>query len=73
MNNSITFLVIWVASGLITYVIAQNKGRNPILALAFGLLFGFIAVVYYLIAKGSKEYELKKTEKKLAKLKNDSS
>jgi len=60
-----TELVIWIACALICYTIAKNKGRDPILAFALGLLFGVIAVVIYLLIKGSPEYELEKAQKKV--------
>jgi len=69
--NEMTTLIIWIAAAIFAYAIAQNKGRNPWIALAFGLLFGFITVIYYWIASGSRDYELEKAQRKVKKLKNN--
>lgn len=53
-------LVIWVGFAFACYGIAQNKERNPYIAFGWGLLFGLFTLLYYLIAPGSKEYELKR-------------
>ena len=66
--NEITTFVIWVACAIICYAIAEKKGKNKLIAVALGLLFGFFAVIGYLLAKGSKEYQVTKTKEKLAKL-----
>lgn len=67
--SDLTTVVIWLAFALICYAIAEQKGKNKVVAVALGLLFGFFAVIGYLLAKGSKEYQLKKAEEKISKLK----
>jgi hypothetical protein len=64
-----TAIVSWVILGLLCMALAKKKGKEPIMALAMGLLFGIFAVVYYLVAHGSREYELKKAKEKLEKAK----
>lgn len=40
-------IIIWLLCGVICYFIAEKKNRNPWWAAAFGILFGFIAVIVY--------------------------
>ena len=67
--DDLTLLVIWIAFAIICYAIAKSKGRNEWIAFGVGLLFGVFAVAFYLIARGSKEYELKKAEETVKQLK----
>lgn len=62
-----SYLVCWIAFGLITYSIAKKKGRNEIVALALGLLFGLLAVIGYALDKGTKDYQKAKAKKLLEK------
>ena len=62
-------VAIWVAIGAICYGLAVKKGKNPFIALGLGVIFGIFALAYYLLCKGSKEYELKKAEKKVKEAK----
>ena len=62
-------VVIWIAFAILCYAVAEKKGRNKLIAFGLGILFGIFSLIYYLIAKGSDEYELKEAEKKIAKLK----
>jgi steroid 5-alpha reductase family enzyme len=66
--DSITTLVVWVASALICYAIAEKKGKNKIVAIAMGLCFSLFAVLGYLLAKGSKEYQLQKAQERIDNL-----
>lgn len=59
---NLTILVIWIAAALLSYAVARNKGRDPVVAIAMGLLLGFLALIYYMLAKGSKEYEVKRAK-----------
>jgi steroid 5-alpha reductase family enzyme len=61
-------LVCWIAFAIICYVIAKTKGRNPYLAIAWGLLGGLIAVIVYLCIKGSPQYELEKAINRVNKV-----
>ena len=63
-------VVMWIAMALICYAIADKKGKDRVVAVALGLMFGFFAVIGYLLARGSKEYQTKKAEEKLINLKN---
>jgi len=63
----ITILIIWFACGLICYSLAKEKGKNELIAFALGLLFGFFAVVYYLLSKGSPEYQVRKAKETIKK------
>jgi|YelNatPaOPRAMG01_1025707.scaffolds.fasta_scaffold278736_2 hypothetical protein len=67
-NGTVGLLVTWVACGLICFGIAKSKGKNEWIALAVGLLVGFIGVLYYIISKGSKEVRIRKLKKQLAEL-----
>jgi hypothetical protein len=67
--DEITTLAIWLGFALICYGVALKKGRNEWIALGMGLLLGAISLIYYLVARGSKEYELEKAEDKLRKAK----
>ncbi len=64
-----SIIVIWLASAAISFGIARSKGKNEWIVLGIGLLFGFFAVIGYMLAKGSKSYQLKQTEEKLKDLK----
>lgn len=45
-------IAIWVLLGFWCYSIAEKNGRNTILAVIMGLLFGIFAVAgYYIIGK----------------------
>lgn len=63
----VALLACWIAFALICYALAKKKGLNEIIAVAMGLLFGLFAVIYYLIAKGSKEYQVSKAKEMIKK------
>ena len=63
-----TTLVIWIASAIICYALSKDKEKNVYIAIAMGLLFGIFAVIYYLLAKGSRTYEIKRLKTKLEQL-----
>jgi hypothetical protein len=44
------FFAGWAASGLITALIALWKGHPVLPAFLWGILFGWLAIIYYLIA-----------------------
>ena len=67
--EDITMIIIWIAFAILCYAVAEKKGRNKLIGFAMGLLLGIFSLIYYVVAKGSDEYELEKAEKKLAKLK----
>lgn len=67
--NDLTLVIVWVAFAIICYAVAKSKGRNEAIAFGVGILLGVFALIYYLIAKGSQDYEIKKAEEKLRKLK----
>jgi cell division protein FtsW (lipid II flippase) len=62
-------IVVWLACGLICYAIAIKKGKDKLIAAALGVVFGIFAVIGYLLAKGSKEYQQQRLLEKLAKVK----
>ena len=62
-------IITWIACALICFAIAKEKEKNVYVAIAMGLLFGFLAVLGYVLAKGSKEYQVRKAKEKLLKLK----
>lgn len=63
-------LTIWGSAAIISFAIAEQKGRNPWIAFAFGLLFAFLTVIYYWLTPGSKEYEIKKAQYRAKQLEN---
>ena len=65
----ISIVVIWIACALICFSIAKDKGKNVYVAIAWGLCFGLFAILGYALSKGSDEYQLKKAEDKVKKLK----
>ena len=58
-------LLIAVAFGLISMVMAENRGRDKYLGLASGLLFGIFTIVYYWIAGDTPEEKEKKAKELL--------
>ena len=67
--EDITMIIIWITFAILCYAVAEKKGRNKLIAFGLGIFFGIFALIYYVVAKGSDEYELKEAEKKIAKLK----
>ncbi len=55
MEILIIVLISCVIWALICYKIAENRGRSKWLAFGLGFLFGFFALIGYLIAGESKE------------------
>jgi hypothetical protein len=43
--EGLIYLILWVALGFVAMRIADKKGRNPILWLVVGVLFGIISVI----------------------------
>lgn len=66
--GEIETIVVWIGFALICYALAEKKGKNKVVALGVGLLTGLIGVIYYLLANGSREYQIKQAEDKLRKL-----
>lgn len=64
-------LAFWIAAALLSYAVARNKGRDPIVAIAMSLIFGFLALIYYLLARGSKEYEVRRAKEIVRRSKRD--
>lgn len=65
--ENLGMLVMWIAFALICYAIAKEKGKNIYVAIALGLMFGLFAVIGYLLARGSNEYQWKKLQNKMRK------
>ena len=59
-----SLIVCWIAAAIICFAIAKEKGKNVYVAVALGLLFGFFAVLGYALARGSKEYQIKKAKER---------
>lgn len=59
------YAAMWIAFAVICYALAKKKGKDEFIALGMGIIFGLFALLYYLFCKGSKEYEVKKAEKRL--------
>lgn len=66
--ENVALLIVWIAFALICYALAKKKGKNEIIAIAMGLLFGLFAVIYYILTKGSKEYQVQKAKETVKKL-----
>lgn len=49
MFGKIIAILTWLACGYVCYLLAQKMGRNKILALILGLIFGWIAALVYLV------------------------
>jgi hypothetical protein len=54
-----TFIILWIVSIVLCWVIAKHNERNTSTAVLLGVLFGFLAVIGYLIAGKSFEKKLK--------------
>jgi len=63
----LTTLFIWAAFGVIGYIMARNRGRDPLKGVVAGALVGFVAVIYYWIVGDVAELRIKKA-KELVKL-----
>jgi len=48
--DGLFLLGIWVAAILVAYLMAEKRGRDPRWAIVGGLLFGWFACLYYLVA-----------------------
>jgi hypothetical protein len=57
-------ILFWLCFGAIGYVMANNRGRNPIMGVVWGVLFGLITVVCYWIAGDTTELRVKKANRK---------
>jgi|GEM_PF-1237475 len=64
------FIIVWLACGLICYGLAKEKGKNELIAFGVGVLFGFFAIIYYLLSKGSPEYQLRRAKETIKKYKD---
>ena len=42
-------MILWLIFGAVCYLLAKKKGRNKIIGFFAGILFGFFALIYYLI------------------------
>ncbi len=62
--NEISAICVWIAMAILCWAVAKNKGRDEWIAFAVGLLFGIFALIYYLVARGSIDYEKKKLAKR---------
>lgn len=69
--DDITTIAIWVACALICYALAEQKDKNTTIAVAVGLLTGFIGVIYYVFSRGSKDYQLAKAKERVMKLESN--
>lgn len=56
-------VVMWIAAIILCYILAQKNGRNEGVAVILGVLFGWIAVIGYLIAGKSFEKKLSEARK----------
>ena len=48
-------LLVWLACGFACYKLAEKQGRNTVLAAVFGVIFGLVAVLVYLIIGNKKQ------------------
>lgn len=48
------WIVIWVASIFVSYMMAKKRNRSPELAIVGGVLFGWFSCLYYLLAGDKK-------------------
>lgn len=67
--DDFTGVAVWVACAFICFAIAKKKEKDTMVAVAMGLMFGFLAVIGYALAKGSKEYQIRKATEKLNRVK----
>lgn len=44
-------IFVWILSGVICYALAKKKEKSGGIAFLMGVLFGFLAIIYYIIAK----------------------
>ena len=51
-------LLVWLACGFACYKLAEKQGRNTVLAAVFGVIFGLLAVLVYLIIGNKKQLKL---------------
>lgn len=61
-NFSIVYIVFGLLFGAICAGMAGNRGRSGASGLVSGFLFGFLGVIYYLIAGDTVELRVKKEE-----------
>jgi len=60
----IIYGMIWIGvPAILCYVMANNRGRNPLLGIVGGLVFGFFAILYYWAVGDTTELRLKKGKK----------
>jgi len=65
--NSIVYAFIWFVLGLLCYQMAGTRGRDKILGLILGLLFGLIAVIGYAIVGDTEEMKIAKAKELYSK------
>jgi len=58
--DSPSLIIVWIAFTIICYVMAENRGRNKLLGIAGGLLFGIFAIIYYWIVGDTPQKRLDK-------------
>ena len=65
--NSIIYAFIWVVLGLLCYQMAGTRGRDKIIGLILGLIFGLIAVIGYAIVGDTEEMKVAKAKELYSK------
>jgi len=60
--NPFVLAFFWIVLGLLCYQMAGTRGRDKILGLILGLLFGLIAVIGYAIVGDTEEMKVVKAK-----------
>ena len=65
--NPFVLAFFWIVLGLLCYQMAGTRGRDKILGLILGLLFGLIAVIGYAIVGDTEEMKIAKAKELYSK------
>jgi len=65
-----TYFLMTGAMALLSYYMAEKRGRSPLLGIVGGILFGVFAPIYYLCVGDSKELREAKFVAAIQNIKN---